>query len=84
MNGHIQDFADKLNRKEENKNKQTKKKNEHSNSCTTSYRMIHATAKDFNHFTVVLHSYIFTGENNVQLARKEFNISSFSVGKITY
>ena len=26
MNGHIQDFADKLNRKEENKNKKTKKK----------------------------------------------------------
>ena len=83
MNGHIQDFADKLNRKEENKNKQTKK-NEHSNSCATSYRMIHAIAKDFKHFTVVLHSYIFTGENNVQLARKEFNISFFFVGKMTY
>ena len=53
MNGHIQDFAKKLNLKEKkkHKNKQTKKKkqekNEHSSSCTASYRMIQAAAKDF-------------------------------------
>ena len=39
MNGHIQDFAHKLNRKEKKKQKKKTKRNqnEHSSSCTTSH-----------------------------------------------